>query len=462
MARLQLAIEHNDRSGTVKQTCINMMPEKTPQGPREYALRGRPVLVTASAPLNVALGSGPISLMQQIDAVLFTLSDDTVYQDATALVGTVATGGVVQAAFTTSQSVLVSGYNAYLLGATVTQITDADLPDVIGVVIYNGYALFAERDSDTIWYSAFNDATDIDSLDFFAAEALPDKIVRMAILNDEVVVFGTNSIEFLRYTANPDLLFRRSIGRTQSWGCRAALSVVALDGALYFVGQDEAGGLGVFRTRGGVPERISSPTIDKALADAGADVVDCKGFAVGKEGNGIYVVTIPDIASYAYSIRANATFGRADLWQKWESYDALPWIVTAASGDYLGDEDGNVYTLDWDAYEDEGGVLSRTVSAYAPVMQNARCNVLELECATGVSLAAGQGSNAAVERRISSDIGGGFGSWVSASIGLMGDYDARVRWHQNGPMYRPGMLVEFRCTDPVPFCPFDVLVNEPR
>lgn len=461
MPRAQLAIEHNDRSGTHRQTCINLVPERTPQGPREYRLMGRPALVTAPSPFDAGLGAGPIRLLQQIGPVLFTLSGNTVYQDAVALGGTVAAGGITQAAFTTNQSVIVAGYNAYVLGASVTLISDVDLPDVVSVVYNSGYYLFAQRDSGVIWYSAFDDATDIDSLDFFTAEALPDNITRLMVLADEVVVFQTNSIEHMRFTGNADLPFRRSIGRTQPWGCRSPYSIVALDGGLFFIGQDEAGGLGVFRTNGGVPQRISSPTVDKFLSDAGADITDAIGLAVGKEGNGIYIITTAE-GSYAYSIRANASFGRTDLWQKWESYDAQPWLPTVASGDYLGDASGNLYTLDWDAFEDADRAIIATFSAFLPTMKDGRCDDIELECATGVSLASGQGSDAVAERRLCNNIGGAFGNWVSTQLGLQGDYAHRAHWYQNGPMIRPGLLMEFRITDPVLRSVFDVLVNEGR
>lgn len=457
MADFPLATEHTSRLGAPEKTLINMFFEPTAQGPRDYMLKGRPGLVRpdASSGMDAALGSGPVTLIETYGLSNYVLSGGDLYLDG-ANIGSLATGGYQQAARSLNQFVIVSGYNAYLVDSSATQITDPDLPDVIGVVYLGGYWVYPQRDSSTFYYSAVDDATSIDALDFVSAEVSADTIARFEVVGGEIWSFGFESIEYLGLTGNANAPFRPAAGRSQNVGCLAPMSVVPADNGVYFLGQYKGMGRGVFRTEGLQARRISTPAIDAMLdATTGLTPLSAKGILVQMDGHQFYVLTMPGEATYAYDIAT----GR---WAKWETYDGQVFRLLAGNGRYFGDVSGNIYEFSPTAYDDDGATLSRVASCFVPAEGNERHASVQLICETGVGLASGTGSNPMVELRYTDDLRGGWSDWLPASLGLTGVYEARAEWRQLGVTRNPGRLYEVRCTDPVSFTPFKLRVNPAR
>lgn len=453
---IALATEFNDRPGTPIQTLINMYAEATPQGPREYVLRARPGLVRAVTPQHIQLGTGPIHGVLQVDLSTYVLSGTAVYLNGTLLTGAVASGGYKQFARSADQIVLVSGYAAYLVtSTTVTQITDADLPEVMGVVFSNGVFVYPQRGSDIYFFSAVNDATTIDGLGFSSAESAADPIFRVETLNDELVFIGTETVEYHSPTPDPDTPFRRAAGRTQLKGTASPQAVVKADNGLYFPGQDRNSGRAIYRIDGGIAKIVSTPTIDAALeAVDGFDIVDATGFALVRDGQTFVVFNAPGVGSYGLNVRTGK-------WSVWESYGEVNFRITAGDGAYYGDTDGYLFTFAPETYTDDSAEMVRTCSAWIPTIKPVEVATLHLESETGVSLVSGTGSDAVVEERDSDDLTGSYSSWVAESLGLIGDRAARVMWSQLGTIFKPGRVVEFRVSDPVRWVPVDVLINEP-
>ncbi|MCF1193583.1 packaged DNA stabilization protein gp10, partial [Mangrovimonas sp. AS39] len=92
------------------------------------------------------------------------------YREAS-LIGGVTGDGPARFAASSTQLVVVSGGLAYVYdGATFTQISDPDLPLVSDVTTLAGRFIFTQQNSDVFYWSAVNDATDIDGLAFATAE----------------------------------------------------------------------------------------------------------------------------------------------------------------------------------------------------------------------------------------------------------------------------------------------------
>jgi hypothetical protein len=457
MSSHPLATEWASRLGVPAKTLTNLYFEPTPQGPREYSLRGRPGLYrpAVGTGMSAALGSGPVYLIEQVGLVTYVLSGTDLYRNGIDI-GNLAAGSYQQAARSASQFVIVSGNNAYLVDTVATQITDADLPDVSGVIFLGGYWIFPETGTSRYYYSAVDDATSIDALSFASAEVSPDTILRIVDVAGQAWIFGEESIEYASLTGNADSPLRAVSSRSQSVGCLAAMSVVPADNGVFFMGQDRGTGRGFFRTDGLEARRISTPSIDAVLdADTGANLILARSVIVYQDGHQFFLTNIPNVGSFAYDIAS----GR---WAKWETYDADPFRIISGDGVYFGDEDGNIFRFASTTYDDDDDALVRTVSCFIPHEGNGRHNHLVLQCATGVGLASGQGSAPVVEMRWSDDLNGGWSAWQSASLGVMGDYDARAEWWQLGMAGRSGRLYEFRCSDPVNFVPFNVLLNPGR
>lgn len=451
MPLIPLATEFNDRTGTPRQSLTNMYAEASKQGPRDFTLRGRAGLL-----LSATRGLGPVRLIMPnlAGTGTYVVSGSSVYHNAT-LIGLVSYGEFVQGAASEAQTVITSGGRAYVLTPTsVTLITDPDLPDVSGVVFCGGRFVYPNLDSSQYHYSAVGDATSIDGLDYANTEASPDWITRAENLGDEIAFFCTKTIEYHRTTTDPTLPFVRADGRTQPKGCVAPGSVILLDNGLHFLGQEAGVARAIYRTDGGVAGKISTASIDAALqrADAG-DITLATSFAYVADGHSWYVVNIPNVGSYAYDILTKT-------WAEWSSYGLDTFRVTTGESGLYGDHEGKLYTFDPEGFSDNGDPLVRVCSSFVPIQARVRCNVLALECATGVSLITGDGSDAVVEMRMTDELTGDYDDWEACELGEIGQRIERVAWRQLGQMHPPGRLVEFRCSDPVEFVAYGATMNE--
>ena len=450
MPLVPLATEYAARSDGPVQRLFNMYVEKTPQGPRPFMVRGRPGLVSVAS-----LGPGPVHWIEYANGSRYIQSGPRIYRDDTQI-STVPEGGTQQVAKSEAQLVFTSGGEAYVIQYdtapdTVTQISDPDLPAVSGVIFGpQARFYFPNEGLGQFHYSAIGDATVIDGLAFANAEADPDPIIRGAMLGGNLMWCGPESIENHQGTtdiAEPTIRVREL---TQTKGTQSPFSVVTLDNGLFFVGDDE-GGRGVFRTDGGIPPRISSPTIDAHL-EASDDLGAVTAFALVKEGHSWYVVNIPGQGSFAYDIATQS-------WAEWGSYEEPLFRIRTGTNGVYGDTYGNLYTFSATTHADGADPLIRVCAAFLPVERRQRCNVVTLECATGVGTSEGQGASPVAEQRYTDEVTGDWTDWDATDLGALGDRALRAAWWQLGLMAPPGRYMEFRCSDPVPFICAGLSVN---
>jgi hypothetical protein len=157
----------------------------------------------------------------------------------------------------------------------VTEFTLSDLGSggiLTSLATMAGYFILLMSNGE-FYITAIDDDT-IDELDFAVAEANPDGGVRVAVLGDLLIVFGTKSTEFWQLSgAGSDFPFERSLVR--SYGCYAAGSVANLvqvregsevSDTLVFAATDSGGSyLGVCVMSGTSPLKISTPALDRAI-----------------------------------------------------------------------------------------------------------------------------------------------------------------------------------------------------
>jgi hypothetical protein len=112
---------------------------------------------------------------------------------------------------------------------------------------------------------------------------------------------------------------------------------------------------------------------------------------------------------------------------------------------------GNIYELSLDVFEEDGSMIRRVRRApyLSDSNQWAFLDQVELGAQVGVGLAAGQGSDPHVALNISRDAGHTWESAGFASLGMMGDYDARAIWVMLGRVRLDRLVLEIVQTDPV-------------
>ncbi|HEY2051204.1 MAG TPA: packaged DNA stabilization protein [Caulobacteraceae bacterium] len=449
---------------------INMIAEETPlREERPFAayvgLRevhyGRPGLVT-----GYNFGFGPIRGIIRAPNVygggLFVVSGQTAYDVASgAACGAIGGSDRVRWATSESQMVLVAGGTAYLYdGANFSPIVSASLPAVSDVAWLDGRFVFMAVGSDQFWFSEISDAANVGGLDFDTAEAFPDPNVGCAVLNQELVIFGTESVEFWGpggTDAEGDIVpFQPNGTPPFQRGCIARDTIQLADNSLFWVGDNKV----VYRV-GNVPTRISSSSIEDKIrqcANPGAMSAVVATF----EGHEFYVLNIPGVGSFAYDISRIGTQAQAygdsysrGEWQEWTSFGRDQFRGQAAcmlnGVAYVGDDTTNdVWMMQVGAWTDANGPLTRQASAFIKVEEGTpRCLNIVLHGVVGQGNATNPGADPVVEMRFSDDQGRTFTAWRAAQLGAQGAYRTRVFWQRLGLLRAPGRLVQVRCSDPV-------------
>ena len=447
----------------------NMITEATPlREERPYApfvgLRevrySRPGLVKVFAP-----GVGPIRCLLQTPAKLgvnpIVVSGGEAFDLASGVsVGQVAGTEMARVAISRSQIVLVAGGVAYLMdsstGGSFAPMTTTILPPVLDVVYLGGRFVYALIGSDTFYWSEINDAANIGGLSFATAEADPDPIAALAVLNDQLMIFGTRSIETWQIGSDADAPFTPVEGRGYQRGCASRDAISFADNALFWLGENRV----VYRS-GDVPTRISSSSIEDKLRQC-VNIDSCTALTATLEGHELYVLNVPGVGTFAYDasrigVQAGAygdSYGRGE-WGEWTSFGRTQFrcccSLVVDGTVWVGDDTTNdVWNLQTGVYRDGADPLIRVASAFIKVEEGSpRCDSLVLHCVTGVGATVDPGSVPVAEMRFSDDQGQTFGPWRQAALGPAGRYAQRTTWRRLGQMRAPGRLVEVRVSDPV-------------
>lgn len=124
-------------------------------------------------------------------------------------------------------TVTCDGITKIIVGSSVFDLDDSDLPPASSNCNLAGYTVFSIADGRYYW-TAIDETTDINALDFASAEANPDGLLVVRALGQHLVLFGTRSTEFHMHTGS-DRVFERS--HVIQVGCYAAgsLSVMTRD-----------------------------------------------------------------------------------------------------------------------------------------------------------------------------------------------------------------------------------------
>lgn len=212
---------------------------------------------------------------------------------------------------------LKSTHDAFVfdgVAGTITQITDADYPDITvpGVAFLDGY--FFVMDSDSVIYNSGLETPLVwNSLDFIQCEAEPDGGVAIAKYENYVVGFGEWTTQFFYDAANSTGSPLSPIeNSTLQIGCANGYSVAQFDGKLVWMGKSREKGRGVYACTGSMtPVEISDPNISRILnADSLAEVYS---WGAGFSGHSLYILSLATTGItlvYDFSTKAWSHFTR--------------------------------------------------------------------------------------------------------------------------------------------------------
>lgn len=322
----------------------------------------------------------------------------------------------------------------------------------------DGYFVLSEKDSLLTWFSAIENGTSWDALDFFTRSTASDRIVGMVCANNRVWIFGSETTEAYEDVGDADNPFQPIKGSLFQIGCAGAATISVGVSTVRWVGRSGIGGAVLYRLEGYAGRRISTHAIEAALAKA-TTLADAEGLTYEQDGHLYYAVTCPSAGDagetyvidetdgQAWHQRAawNATLGREEKWAvRGHAYIGTTHVVGAR-------DSGAICALELDTYDDDGAILRSVRRAPYLGAENAWATLdrVELGIEGGVGLTLGQGSDPQIELRVSKD---GAKTWWSAgvaAIGKIGEFDTRAFWTRLGRVRVDRLVLEVVITDPV-------------
>lgn len=429
------------------QDCINYYVETVEEGGARVpkALKGTPGLATFSS-----IGSEAMRGSHVAAELLYAVSGTALYSvasDGTATsLGTVAGTGHVECSDMRisggNQIVLVNGTQGYVYNtatSTFAQITDPQFQAADVVDFLDNFAIFNRAGTAEFFISAIADATSYDSLDFATKESGTENLVTLKVNHGLLYLFGSRRSEVWQNTGNADFPFERINGATFDIGCAGKFARASLNDRLYFLGADAK----AYVMNGYTPTRISTHAIEQAFADE--DISTCQVYGQSDRGHDFIYFRFPTGKTWVYD---------GGYWHRRKSHDINGWRVNGyafAYNKHLATDSilGRIWELDPDTY-DEGGnpLVAERTTAYAHNNQNAMLlPEVELVFDTGNGLNTGQGSDPVVDFCFSDDFGRNFTNWRTASLGKVGEYGKRVRFHRLGRFRNRAF--RFRVSDPI-------------
>ena len=309
--------------------------------------------------LFASVGSGPIRGMLAWKGWVIVVSGAEVYRmesDGTStLLGSVhASVGMVSMAAGSSAVVIVDNGPAWSTdGVTLSAINDADYLGSNTVTYQDGYFVFHQPETRTLFITSGLDALTVDGLDFAQAKSGVDPIVAVISDHQEVWILCQSRAEIWYDSGASDFPFARRDGAMLEAGCIAPMSVVKIDNSIMWLGRTRDGGGVVYRAGQYTPAIISNRGIESEIA--GYDLESATAFAYQQNGHVFYCLSF-DEKTYVY----DASIADPDIaWHVRSTYnrgrDRASCHAYAFGVNLVGDNAGNqVMVLDLETYDDLG------------------------------------------------------------------------------------------------------------
>lgn len=339
---------------------------KTPPGLRPFVQ----VLDTSE---DIARPIGPVRRTHNCEGKLFAVMGQTLYQVTPSGVaipqGTIPGIGRCSMAHnqlaTGNQLVTVNDTSGYCFN-TQTQvferITDEGFPGAIKVIFMDGYIIGIEPRRRFAFNSEVADALAYNTLDRFTSEYLPDLLVSLESVQNQLVLFSEGSMEFFENTGATEQPFR-SKRISQKRGCAGTFTTAVIDQTVYWLGDD-----GIFyRLEGYAPKRISTRPIEQAIR--GLDWKNAFAETWTDAGHLVVYWTFPDGLTWGYDISSGQ-------WHRRQSYGFNRWrpnTLTYINSEWVaGDfQNGRLWKLDWDyVLEGDDEIISERVTQTLADNQN--------------------------------------------------------------------------------------------
>jgi hypothetical protein len=439
--RMQYGLSAYERGpgGLPELPCINMYAEKAPTEETGIMLQSRKGLVQTAS-----LGSNVQAAFQK-DGVLsgaqFHIVDAQLFEDGV-LVGPVdGAGPFFMDGYSDKLFVAGGGYLWGYDGTTLAVVTFPDTANVTSIVVGASRLVALRADTEQYYWSGVLDDV-IDGLAFASAESQPDLLRDVLFIDDTLVLFGDDTVEFHINTGDADAPFTPLEGRVFESGIKTTGACVGIGSSFAWVTSDNRLCMGdpdTVLSNEGLEEKIAA----SASVRLWAFYIDATEFLALRLDDHTYVMPL-----------------RTRTWHRWQTYGQDNWTAQCYAGGTFGTSDGKLAA--WGTYEDFGTVLERRFRGGFPLNAGGMMvsNIILRTNPGETTYLTGDYTDPVVEMRLSRNRGKTWGEWRATTLGEQGNYAKRVQWRSCGMASQPGLLAEWRLTAPVDWRVSEVLVNE--
>lgn len=431
----------------------NMYLTDNPSAPDGASRVSRPTLTP-----YINVGTGPIYGIWRQESTLngdwFVVSGSELYRinnltGAYTLLGPLVGTGFCQFTGSDVRIIIVRDGIAYSTdGATILPvIMPNDVPGytpvralVGSVAVINSFFILSVLNSQRFYWISPGD-TNPNPLSFASAERVPDAIVSVHVVSDEIWFVGASAPEVWSTTGSDSAPFQRINGRVYSDGCAFR------DTAINVVFNSMPAVMWVTDTRSvvvaqGQVAKISNPSVEELLRTA----TNLRAWFFRHNRHDFYVLTGEEF-TIVYDLVRNS-------WSRWDTYLQDNWQahlgLQSGFNVYSGDSiTGDIWKLD-EGISDNGNPVIREVSGTVDNEgKHLPCNNVFARVNAGWSPI--YGFIPTLELRWSDDQGGTWSNYMSAPLGDKGTYNTDVVYRSLGLIFRPGRTFEFRFSDPARF-----------
>lgn len=325
-----------------------------------------------------------------------------------------------------------------IAGGIVTTVTIITFGDdfAAGDILSASVANIGGTGSGFTWTIATVGSSSFDPLFIAGKTGNSDNLQTLAVMHREISLIGVTTTEVWFDSGAADFPFQAMPGAFIEHGCEAVSSVAKWDLTLMWLGQDGQGNSVVFQESAYKLQIISSPAVSNKIN--GYQVKsDAIGFTYQQSGHAFYILTFPaEDKTWVFDIGEKHWHERA--WSdvdgglhRWRPNCMAVFNNVLVAGDF---ENGNLYAVSLDIYEDDGVPIQR-IRSFPHLLKEGnrvmyRSLVAKME--VGDEMMSGTTDSPILSLRFSDDAGRTYGNAIQQSLGATGEYLTDVQFNRLG------------------------------
>jgi hypothetical protein len=346
------------------------------------------------------------------------------------------------------QLIVISDGNGWIIDETAVPVFDPITSPGFTAngtpeqVVFIDSFFIVTTDSKKFIRSAANDGKTWSALDFFTAEADPDDIVAPIVLKNQLLIAGSQTIEFYQDLAGQ---FQRINGMIINKGVAAAFGIANTSDSVMFVGGGINESPAIWRVQSNTAQKVSTTAIDAVLNKLSKeDIEACFAWSYAQSGAYFVGFTFPDNTFVFDTVTGRWHERESQITNARGLTEVIRWRAQSFGEAYnrilCGDSiDGRIGELDLDIFDEYGDNINRTFVTIPFSNQGLSFSVSKLEATmeSGVGTAT---LDPQLRLSFSKDGGKTYNNELWRGFGKIGKYITRAIFRRLGRFPRYAVM----------------------